>query len=72
MTAVHVPPGGVLLLNLRHMPALASRCPDIYAAIVEDTAFINFRKVELGQPPVLCLSFDNDRIEPSISTREGR
>ncbi len=57
MTTIHAPPGGVLLLNPLHMRDLASRCPDTYAAIIKDTAFINFRKMELGQPPVLCLSF---------------
>ena len=58
MTTIHAPLGGVLLLALSGMRDLAVRCPDIYAAIIEDTAFINHRKAELGQPPVLCLSFN--------------
>ena len=57
MTTVHAPPGGVLLLALLGVHDLASRCPDIYAAIIEATAFINYRRAEVGQPPVLCLSF---------------
>ncbi|MBE7159427.1 MAG: barstar family protein, partial [Rhodospirillales bacterium] len=63
LTAVHAPPGGIVLLNLLHMRDLAGRCPDVYKVIIEDTAFINFRKVELGQPPLLCLAFyDSDDI----------
>lgn len=57
MTTVHAPPDGVLLLALLGVSDFAVRCPDIYAAIIEDAAFINFRRAELGQPPVLCLSF---------------
>ena len=57
MTTVHAPPGGALLLALLGMHDLATRCPDIYAAVTENTAFINYRRLELGQPPVLCLSF---------------
>ena len=47
MTTIHAPPGGVLLLNLLHMHDLAERCPDIYAAIVEDAAFINLGSVSV-------------------------
>ena len=57
MTAVHAPPGGVLLLSLLHMRDLAAHCPDIYAAILECAAFVNYRNVEIGDQPVLCLSF---------------
>jgi len=38
---------------------LAVRCPEIYAALVECSAFGNHRRIENGQEPVLCLSFSS-------------
>jgi hypothetical protein len=57
MTTVHAPPGGVLVLELEHVDELAARCPDLYAAIVECAAFVNWRRIEAGASAVLALSF---------------
>ena len=57
MTTVQVPPGGVLVLALEDAKGLATRCPDIYAALIECSAFVNHRRLELGDPPVITLSF---------------
>ncbi|HEX8371564.1 MAG TPA: barstar family protein [Chthoniobacterales bacterium] len=57
MTSVHAPRGGVLVLHLLHARDLAIRCPEIYAAIIECSAFVNYRRMEVGEAPVLCLSF---------------
>ncbi|HYV38020.1 MAG TPA: barstar family protein [Gemmataceae bacterium] len=57
MTAVHPPPGGVLVLELEHVDDFAARCPELYAAIVECTAFVNWRRIKTGQTAVLALSF---------------
>jgi hypothetical protein len=57
LTAIHAPTNGVVVLDLPHARDLAIRCPDIYAALVECAAFINYRRIELGEEPVLCLSF---------------
>ncbi len=57
MTSVHALPEGVLVLALSDATDLAARCPDIYDAIVECSAFVNHRRLEVGERPVLALSF---------------
>ena len=56
MTSVHAPDGGCLVLSLLNFRSLASRQPEIHAAIVESTAFVNFRRIEVDDPPILVLS----------------
>jgi RNAse (barnase) inhibitor barstar len=57
MTSVHVKPGEVLVLHLDHVDELLQRFPEAYNAIIESSAFVNYRKIEVGEPPVLALSF---------------
>jgi hypothetical protein len=57
MTTVHAPPGHVLVLQLESVKDFVVRCPEQYAAIVECSAFVNWRRIELGYEPVLALSF---------------
>ena len=57
MTSVHAPPGGVLVLQLDHVDDFAKRCPKLYEAIVECAAFVNWRRIEVGEEPVVALSF---------------
>jgi hypothetical protein len=57
MSAVHAPPGGALVLQLEHTKDFALRCPELYAAIVEGVAFVNWRRLEKGEVPALVLSF---------------
>lgn len=57
MTTVRVPPGGVVTLQLDHFTEFAQRCPELYQAIVECAAFVNYRRLECGQAAVLALSF---------------
>ena len=57
MTSVHAPDEGILVLALTDATDLASRCPDIYEAIVECSAFVNHRKMDAGERPVLSLAF---------------
>lgn len=57
MTSVHAPKGGMLTLHLDHIGDLANRCPDIYDAIVECSAFVNYRRIEADEEPVLALSY---------------
>ncbi len=56
LTSVHVPRGGVLALHIDHMGNLANRCPEIYDAIVECSAFVNYRRIVVAEEPVLALS----------------
>lgn len=54
---VYVEPGELLTLQLDHMKDFATRCPEQYAAIVECSAFVNWRRVEAGEPSLVALSF---------------
>ncbi len=57
MTSVHVASGTVLVLQLEGVNDFAARCPEIYASIVECSAFVNWRRIERGFEAVLALSF---------------
>ncbi len=57
MTTVTVPPGEILVLRIDDPFDFRRRCPEQYDALVECTAFVNFRRVEVGEPPVLALLF---------------
>ena len=57
MTTVHAPPNGFFVMNLRGGRDLKKRCPEIYDALIECSAFVNYRRMEVGGDPVLLLSF---------------
>ena len=48
---------GMLVLALSDATELSRRCPEIHEAIVDGTAFVNHRRLDVGEPPVLVLSF---------------
>ena len=51
-------PGDVLTLQLDDVAEFAERCPEQYAALVECSAFVNWRRIEIGERPILALSFN--------------
>jgi hypothetical protein len=55
MTRVSVSPGELVALRIDDAPDLERRCPEQYEALIECTAFVNYRRVELGGGPVLTL-----------------
>jgi RNAse (barnase) inhibitor barstar len=57
MASVVVEPGDVLTLQLDEGRAFAERCPDQYAALIECAAFVNWRRIEVGERSILALSF---------------
>jgi len=57
MTRVHAPPGGVVVLELEQVDDFIRRCPEQYEAIIDCSGFVNWRKIEVGEPAVLALSF---------------
>jgi len=57
MTTVHVPAGGVLVLQLEDVNDFASRCPEQYSALIECSAFVNWRRLEAKKSAVLALAF---------------
>ncbi len=61
MSIVHAPAGGVVVLELGDVDAFARRCPEQYEALIECAAFVNWRRIERGEPAVLALSFYKSR-----------
>jgi len=57
MRNVTVSSGDVLALQLEDVDTFAQRCPEQYAALVECAAFVNWRRIETGQRPILALSY---------------
>ena len=57
MNAFPVEPGDVLTLQLKDCKAFRARCPEIYEALVDSAAFVNWRRIELGDRPILALSY---------------
>ncbi len=52
---VAVAEGGLDLIMIDSAAEFAARCPEQYQAIVECAAFVNHRRVERGEPPILAL-----------------
>ncbi|HEU4339474.1 MAG TPA: barstar family protein [Planctomycetota bacterium] len=57
MSAVHVPRGGFLTLQLDHVQDFKKRCPELYTDVIECSAFVNWRRMEQGHEAILVLSF---------------
>jgi|GEM_PF-265186 len=58
MSSVHAPPEGVLVIVLQSVTEFKKRCPEIFEALVDCIAFVNYRRMEQGENPVLSLSYD--------------
>jgi RNAse (barnase) inhibitor barstar len=57
MTSVHVSPGQVLTLQLERIDDLVKSQKEIYEALVDSVAFVNWRRIEAGHEPVLALAY---------------
>jgi hypothetical protein len=60
MSRIHAEKGKVLTLQLENVASFRERYPDLYSAIIEDAAFVNWRRLEVGEPAVLAISFRNE------------
>lgn len=58
MTKVHCSKGSVVTLNLRNISNLKKHTPEIYDALIECTAFVNYRLIEVGGSAVLALAYE--------------
>jgi len=63
LTTVTVPPGEILVLRIDDPFDFKRRCPELYDALIECSAFVNFRRTEMGESPVLALLL-NGRHKP--------
>lgn len=52
LTSVSVPHGEILVLRIDDPFDFKKRCPEQYDALIECSAFVNFRRTEVGDPPV--------------------
>jgi hypothetical protein len=57
MTKIHAPRGGVVILQLDNVASFGTEGAELYQAIIECSAFVNWRRLEVGEPAVLALSF---------------
>jgi hypothetical protein len=55
MTSRPVPPGDLVILRVNNAPDFQRRCPEQYEALIECAAFVNFRRLERGQQPLIAL-----------------
>jgi len=58
MTSVSVDPGMVLTIQLDEVDDFYQRLPNIYKALIESTAFVNWRRIETGGQSILAISFN--------------
>jgi hypothetical protein len=50
-------PGDVLTLQLEAAKDFATRCPELYHAVLVCSAFVNWRRIAPGQRRIIALSF---------------
>ena len=55
MSAVTVNPGGILILKIDNPFDFGKRCPEQYDSLIECSAFVNFRREEACQGPVIAI-----------------
>jgi len=55
MSSVTVLKGGLVVIRVENAAELKNRCPEQYDALVECAAFVNYRRVKVGEPPILAL-----------------
>lgn len=55
--AVRVQPGEMLCVALDGARDFKAQCPEQFQAFVECASFVNWRRLEIGDPAILVLSF---------------
>lgn len=60
LSKIAVRRGEVLILRVDQAFEFQRRCPEQYDALVEGCAFVNYRRVEVGEPPILGLMLIGD------------
>jgi len=57
MSRVQVLPGEVLVLVLEHISGLGKKAMEQVSALADAVAFVNWRRLEKGQPAVLAMAY---------------
>lgn len=55
---VQVAPGELICITIIQAATFKARCPEQYQALLECSAFVNLRRLEIGEPAILVLAFD--------------
>jgi hypothetical protein len=56
MSSVVLAPGETLVIAVDHASDFKRNCPDMWQALLECAAFVNWRRVEQGTPALLLVS----------------
>lgn len=56
MSAVWIEPGEILAIEVKSAGEFKSAAPSLWLAFLECVAFVNWRRVEVGAPPILTVS----------------
>lgn len=57
MSTIKIKNGELLTLQLQNIRILKKANLEIYEALLECTAFVNFRRIDVSNEPILILSF---------------
>jgi RNAse (barnase) inhibitor barstar len=57
MSRIHCKPGCALVLVLKNAESFKHRCPEQWESLNECAAFVNWRSIEKGEPPLLSLAY---------------
>jgi hypothetical protein len=56
LSHVKVQPGEVLVVAVQNAAELKSRCPELWGELLEAAAFVNWRRLDAGQPAILSIA----------------
>lgn len=60
ITKVTIKPGSIIILNIENSAEFKKRCQEQYDALIEGAAFVNYRRTETGELPILSLMFSGN------------
>ncbi len=57
VTAVYCDPGEVITIELLNVVSFLKRCPEQFSLLLEAFGYVNWRRLELEQNPIITLAF---------------
>lgn len=58
LSRLKVQPGEVLVIEVRNADDLKSRLPELWIELLEATALVNWRRLDMGKPAILTIAAD--------------
>lgn len=58
LTTITIKPGELLVLRIDDCLNFRRRCPEQFDALIQCCAFVNFRRMDVGELPVLAVLFN--------------